>query len=613
MILALGIVIFVHELGHFVVAKLCGVKCEKFYLGFDIAGLSFVRFKRGETLYGIGILPLGGYVKMLGQEDNPSRLREEIQRARLQREGAAAPGPAGSASDPQDAAAEPPLSEAEVREAEQALYNPRSYLAKSVPQRMAIISAGVIMNLIFAFLVAMWAYGLGVKEPACVVEVTPGGAAWREGIRSGDRILKVAGEDMEAYRDLLPAISLGELTNGVPLLVRRPGVADPFTVVVHPEFVQGMPKIGVIPSRSTVLAHDEDTSMPDGSPAAQAQGTFKSGDQIEAINGQAVASAVQLNAQLLRHANEPIRVTVFRPDPAAKAGPGQEQGEHLTIRVGPNPMRTLGLVMTMGPIAALQTGSPADKIDLRPGDLIEGIETWDAKKSAWQPYPLGDPMSLGDRLAQIAGTKVRLRVRRSSGEAVASALLTNETTLRPVDWIERPILSTSPASAPALGIAYRVSNEIHAVVPGSPAAAAGLQPGESIVAAEIIPPAPSPDHPDAAQKKALKIEFSAASDEGAKEEKKCQWPIFFFALQALPAGSQIELTLSDGRKVELAPAAAKDWYNPDRGFVYRPEMIEHKADSLSKAIRLGAGRRAIRQCSFSASWASSARRSRWTT
>ena len=70
--IGLGLVIFVHELGHFTVAKLCGVKCEKFYLGFDIGGLKFWRHRWGETEYGIGILPLGGYVKMLGQEDNPA-------------------------------------------------------------------------------------------------------------------------------------------------------------------------------------------------------------------------------------------------------------------------------------------------------------------------------------------------------------------------------------------------------------------------------------------------------------------------------------------------------------------------------------------------------------
>ena len=70
-------VIFVHELGHFAVAKWCGVKCEKFYLGFDIYGLKLAKFQWGETEYGIGILPLGGYVKMLGQDDNPVAAAEE--------------------------------------------------------------------------------------------------------------------------------------------------------------------------------------------------------------------------------------------------------------------------------------------------------------------------------------------------------------------------------------------------------------------------------------------------------------------------------------------------------------------------------------------------------
>src|SRR3954462_7486310 len=80
----LGFVIFVHELGHFLVAKACGVKCEKFYLGFDIYGLKIFHFQWGETEYGIGILPLGGYVKMLGQDDNPARYSEEARRSQLQ-------------------------------------------------------------------------------------------------------------------------------------------------------------------------------------------------------------------------------------------------------------------------------------------------------------------------------------------------------------------------------------------------------------------------------------------------------------------------------------------------------------------------------------------------
>ena len=87
MALGLGFVIFVHELGHFLVAKACGVKCEKFYVGFDAFDIkigdmvliprAILKKQWGETEYGIGILPLGGYVKMLGQDDNPANAAEE--------------------------------------------------------------------------------------------------------------------------------------------------------------------------------------------------------------------------------------------------------------------------------------------------------------------------------------------------------------------------------------------------------------------------------------------------------------------------------------------------------------------------------------------------------
>src|SRR6185295_17639117 len=126
----LGAVIFVHELGHFLVAKLCGVKVEKFLIGFDIGGYK-VSWRRGETEYGIGILPLGGYVKMLGQDDDPAHIAEQMRKSQVDADNSNAvqiTGPNG----------------------EKYVVDRRSYLAKSVPQRMAIISAGVIMNVIFA-------------------------------------------------------------------------------------------------------------------------------------------------------------------------------------------------------------------------------------------------------------------------------------------------------------------------------------------------------------------------------------------------------------------------------------------------------------------------------
>ena len=124
--IGLGAVIFVHELGHFLVAKACGVKCEKFMIGFDIGGYKLA-WRHGETLYGIGILPLGGYVKMLGQDDDPAHIKEQMQKSQVDERSTnakAIKGPDG----------------------ETYYVDRRSYLAKNVPQRMAIISAGVVAN-----------------------------------------------------------------------------------------------------------------------------------------------------------------------------------------------------------------------------------------------------------------------------------------------------------------------------------------------------------------------------------------------------------------------------------------------------------------------------------
>src|SRR5689334_18012670 len=157
----LGFVIFVHELGHFLVAKACGVKCEKFYLGFDIYGWRLCKFQWGQTEYGIGALPLGGYVKMLGQDDNP----------------------AGEAA---DLTKDEPL-------------DPRSYKPQTVPERMAIISAGVIMNLIFGCAMGAIAYAMGVEESPSVIGGTlPGELAWQADLRPGDKVVQIGDNKSES-------------------------------------------------------------------------------------------------------------------------------------------------------------------------------------------------------------------------------------------------------------------------------------------------------------------------------------------------------------------------------------------------------------------------------
>src|SRR5260221_3957498 len=141
--LGLGLVIFIHELGHFAVAKWCGVKVERFSIGF---GPILWKATRGETEYALSAIPFGGYVKMLGQDDaDPTQMADD-----------------SIAKDP------------------------RSYTARSVPQRIAIISAGVINNMISAVFFFIIAFSFGVQvQPAVVGHVTPAMPGWEANLRQG--------------------------------------------------------------------------------------------------------------------------------------------------------------------------------------------------------------------------------------------------------------------------------------------------------------------------------------------------------------------------------------------------------------------------------------------
>lgn len=154
-IVLLGLLIFVHELGHFLVAKLFGVRVETFSLGF---GKKILQFKKGDTTYAISLIPLGGYVKMFGDD------------------------PTATVSDDQKRYA---------------------FLHKPVGQRIAIVLAGPLMNLFFAlvlfFMVAF--IGTPVAGPQ-IGEIETQSQAYQAGFRSGDKILKVEGQDMSYWQQI---------------------------------------------------------------------------------------------------------------------------------------------------------------------------------------------------------------------------------------------------------------------------------------------------------------------------------------------------------------------------------------------------------------------------
>src|SRR3990167_3675699 len=134
---------------------------------------------------------------MLGQEDNPARLREEMERAKTNSSDASPPTAgatkAGDAAAPASDQGQPASTESSS-ESQPATFDPRSFLAQSVPKRMAIISAGVVMNVLFALGTAVWAYWIGIDELECGVSaVIPGAPAWQANFKVGDQITQIRG------------------------------------------------------------------------------------------------------------------------------------------------------------------------------------------------------------------------------------------------------------------------------------------------------------------------------------------------------------------------------------------------------------------------------------
>jgi regulator of sigma E protease len=529
----LGFVIFVHELGHFLVAKACGVKCEKFYLGFDVGGLKLISFKWGETEYGIGVLPLGGYVKMLGQDDNPAAAAAEAERARLS--GDLPPEPVAGPH-PQ--------------------WDPRSYPAQSVPERMAIISAGVIMNVIFAVLMASWAYGLGVKEMTCMISsVRSGGAAWRAGMRTGDEIVAVGDRQDPIFSDLLHGVTVGSVKDGIDFTVRRPADGSTRTVRLKPDTDLGKPTIGVTSPFSTTLPKDIAGLL--AGAAARAQPPLLAGDTIKAVDGQAVDGYAALIAALMRAESRPVTLTVERA-----AGP---QAPAATVAVELPAQRRVqtGMVMTPLPIKDVQEGSPAAAAGILPGDRILGVDGAE----------VGDPLTLDDRLRRLAGTAVKLVIGRDG-----AADRTVEVRPREVTWRDDSTSGIgSPASIASLGIAIPVDAVVAAVDADGPAARAGIVPGDRIVKAWLLTP-----EEVAAKGEGAPVKFSA---------REPNWPAVMGILQDLPAGTTLRLEVvaagGQSRTVALEPAEAADQFVVDRGLVFEPVYRLVQAPTVTAALGKG--------------------------
>ena len=242
-IIGFGVLIFVHELGHFLAAKWAGIRTEGFAIGFGPVALSWrlgigprigstneAVIKRigrpaiecsskelaeagiGETEYSLRWLPLGGFVRMLGQDDVD---------------------PGATSADP------------------------NSFNSKSIGKRMVVISAGIIMNLILAVVFFLTAFLVGVKFNAPVIgEVMPGEAAAESGIKSGEEIVSIDGETTRTFADIQIAFAMSSPGEELEVTVKDPVTEKTRTVEVLPRksAVTGLLGIGITPGSSATLA-----------------------------------------------------------------------------------------------------------------------------------------------------------------------------------------------------------------------------------------------------------------------------------------------------------------------------------------------------------------------
>jgi regulator of sigma E protease len=288
-IMSLSILVIIHELGHFTLAKLFKTRVEKFYLFFD-PWFSLFKFKKGETEYGVGWLPLGGYVKISGMIDESM----DVEQMKL-----------------------PP--------------QPYEFRSKSSLQRLLIMTGGVIFNFILAMLLyvmVLYAWGETYLPTSNVkYGIVTDSVGYELGLRNGDKILSVDNQYIDNFMQIIPDIVLN---NRQSIQVDRNG--EKLNIVIPKEYIarllKGKGQISYrIPFQTMVVK-----SFEKDSPAEKAG--MKTGDEITGIDSLKFEYADQFQTYLKEHKTGTIAINLLR------------NGKPENLLVTPNAAGMLGIGYT---------------------------------------------------------------------------------------------------------------------------------------------------------------------------------------------------------------------------------------------------------------------------
>lgn len=449
-LIGFSVIIFFHELGHFLAAKWVGIRVDRFAVGFgsrvfgyrkgegitfggrpDYSGDELQRKGYGETDYCLRLLPIGGYVKMLGHDD--LIIDEDTGDIELSND-------------------------------------PRAFTSRPVGQRMIVVSAGVIFNLLFAAALLTGVFLVGrVDQPPVIGTIPPDSPALGK-LQPNDRVTSVNGRDISTMRQLLVASVVSD--GYVDLDVVRDGkpLDKPIRVETQYNKAVGFAFLPVDVAREPVLARDSRPA--DGLPAP------KAGDRIVAINGHDVRDVLDVEVAFRESRGKPVELTVdrktedgatkkvkcfqlpsIRLTPAEMASPDEGRGD----------VRDTATILGMQPrwkVDVLEPKSAAVAAGFQPGDII----------LQWGGLP--NPV-YGEILSNIAansGRPISVEVERN-GKPV-NLTVTPRTPFR-----------LFGGGVPRVGIGFGVDGTpvVARIAENTPAAALGLPRGARITAVDSKP------------------------------------------------------------------------------------------------------------------------------
>jgi len=283
-VIGFGLIIFVHELGHFVMARLVGIRVEVFAIGF---GPRLFGIKRGATDFCVRAIPFGGYVKMLGQEDTALD-QERIMATR---------------------------------------HDPESFLAKTPGQRMLVVSGGVVMNVVFAAIAFMIVFMQGLERSAPVAgEVMAGSPAEKAGIKPGDVFLRINGRRVLHFQRIMAVIMLSDPAKPLDVELDRDGKIVRTTVMPRWNQEEERRLIGVGEPMTLKVRY--------AGLSAQGGEELKPGDVIVKVGSARPETFADVVQALIDAKGKPVELLVSRKlKDREKKGQKEEQEEEKEIHV----------------------------------------------------------------------------------------------------------------------------------------------------------------------------------------------------------------------------------------------------------------------------------------